>query len=618
MKKDPTLQVETTCGSLLYELQIIWGEVGETETDRDKMLLELELECVEVYRRKVDQANRCRAQLRQAIADAEAELAALCSAMGERPVHIRQSDQSVGSLKQELGTILPELEEMQKRKTERRNQFVPVLEEIVSIANDIRGQGEDVPSKPRIDETDLSMRKLEELQCQLRALQKEKSDRVETIRKHMCSLYSHCSVLGMDCYEVVGQVNPTLNDPEGPRSLSDHTIEKLGAAVQKLREVKIQRMQKLQDLATTMLELWNFMDTPIEEQQEYQHITSNVAASEHEITEANSLSEDFIKYVEAEVFRLDKLKASKMKELVLKKRSELEDICRKTHMLPVSGSAIEPNPHESVSPSIQLGSSKVLRFSSQCTDDPSLGEDTPTERRKRRKWTPTDDAVLISAWLNTSKGVVGNEQKLGAFWKRIAAYFASSPQVVGYEKREPSHCKQRWHKINDLVCKFCGSYDAAKREKGSGHNENDVLELAHQIFYSDHKKRFNIEHAWKKLRNDQKWCDLSSSKTDGSSKRRKCEDGAQSSSSHTVNSVDDQATNRCPSVKTMKGKGKRNMEEGKTGLEFQSMGTIKEDLVIKEKLSKMGLLDSLLAKKEPLSEIEEALKNKLITDMLTN
>lgn len=54
------------------------------------MLYELERECLEVYRRKVDQANKSRAQLRQAIADAEAELAAICSAMGERPVHIKQ------------------------------------------------------------------------------------------------------------------------------------------------------------------------------------------------------------------------------------------------------------------------------------------------------------------------------------------------------------------------------------------------------------------------------------------------------------------------------------------------------------------------------------------------
>ena len=54
------------------------------------MLLELERECLEVYRRKVDQANRCRAQLRQAIADAQVQLAAICSALGERPVHMRQ------------------------------------------------------------------------------------------------------------------------------------------------------------------------------------------------------------------------------------------------------------------------------------------------------------------------------------------------------------------------------------------------------------------------------------------------------------------------------------------------------------------------------------------------
>lgn len=79
--------------SLIYwwiKSQIIWDEVGESETERDKMLLELEQECLEVYRRKVDNANRCRAQLRQAIADSEAKLAAICSAMGERPVHIRQ------------------------------------------------------------------------------------------------------------------------------------------------------------------------------------------------------------------------------------------------------------------------------------------------------------------------------------------------------------------------------------------------------------------------------------------------------------------------------------------------------------------------------------------------
>lgn len=54
---------------------------------------------------------------------------------------------------------------------------------------------------------------------------------------------------------------------------------------------------QLQDLATSMLELWNLMDTPIEEQQMFRNVTANIAASEDEITEPNMLSVDFIKYV---------------------------------------------------------------------------------------------------------------------------------------------------------------------------------------------------------------------------------------------------------------------------------------------------------------------------------
>lgn len=60
---------------------------------------------------------------------------------------------------------------------------------------------------------------------------------------------------------------------------------------------------QLQDLASTMLELWNLMDTPIEEQQMFQNVTCNIAASEHEVTEPNSLSENFINYVSYSYWR---------------------------------------------------------------------------------------------------------------------------------------------------------------------------------------------------------------------------------------------------------------------------------------------------------------------------
>ncbi|KAF8104461.1 hypothetical protein N665_0172s0091 [Sinapis alba] len=76
----------------------------------------------------------------------------------------------------------------------------------------------------------------------------------------------------------------------------------------------------------------------------------------------------------------------------------------------------------------------------------------------RKKCSPSDDVVLISAWLNTIKdAIVGNEQKAGSFWKRIAAYFAASPKVERGAEREAIQCKQRWQKMNDLVCKFCGA-----------------------------------------------------------------------------------------------------------------------------------------------------------------
>lgn len=44
---------------------------------------------------------------------------------------------------------------------------------------------------------------------------------------------------------------------------------------------------------------------------------------------------------EAEVYTLEELKSSKMKELVLKKRAELEEICQKTHLIPEIGSAMK-------------------------------------------------------------------------------------------------------------------------------------------------------------------------------------------------------------------------------------------------------------------------------------
>ncbi|KAL0847290.1 hypothetical protein Bca101_020536 [Brassica carinata] len=261
--------------------------------------------------------------------------------------------------------------------------------------------------------------------------------------------------------------------------------------------------------------------------------------------------------------------------------------------------------------SVELSSSQVPFLGSQGTADSAFVGVTAANRRERRKWTPADDVVLISSWLNTSKDpVVSTDQKSDSFWTRVAAYFAASRQGGGGEQRETSHCKHRWQKINDLICKFCGAFEAASREKTSGQNENDVLKKAHQIFFTNHNKKFLLEHAWKELRNDQKWCELSSAKNEGTSKKRRCEDSADSSTCQA------DFKKRPPGVKASKASGKKAVVDEKNMKEFESMWSIKQkDLEAKERMSKMSMLDSLIGKKEPLADYEEDLKKKLIHDL---
>lgn len=65
--------------------------MGEDEVERERILQELEQECLEVYKRKVDRANIARVRLHQALADSEAEFTNLLISLGERsfPARVR-------------------------------------------------------------------------------------------------------------------------------------------------------------------------------------------------------------------------------------------------------------------------------------------------------------------------------------------------------------------------------------------------------------------------------------------------------------------------------------------------------------------------------------------------
>ncbi|KAF3548815.1 hypothetical protein DY000_02006574 [Brassica cretica] len=241
-------------------------------------------------------------------------------------------------------------------------------------------------------------------------------------------------------------------------------------------------------------------------------------------------------------------------------------------------------PYESYPSTVDIGASEIPPFSSQQSEAPSQPQDTPVEHMVRRKWTPHDDEVVISAWLNTPKdAVVGNSMKLQTFWKRVDEYFAAT--------------------LHEKIL---------ERQITSGQSDNDVLKLAHEIFYSNQGQKFTLEHAWCVLRHEQKWISLNTPTPTGS--KRKSGEVSSQTSSAAVGEVSSDSSMRPEGIKA--AKANRNIRKGKAIEDYKTIMEGKmEELARKEKLSKLAILDTLLAKKDPLSLSEETVKNKLLVDL---
>ncbi|PIA63693.1 hypothetical protein AQUCO_00201206v1 [Aquilegia coerulea] len=331
-------KMNTCCGSLLTELQHVWDEIGESEVDKDRMLMELERECLDVYRRKVDEASNAKARLHQSVVAKEAELATLMAALGELGFHSpSQAEKRSTSLKKQLASILPRVEGLRIKKEERMKQFADVRAQIEKISGEISGYSQTNDVNNLItEEHDLSLRKLNEYQTRLHSLQKEKSDRLQKVLEYVNEVHCLCGVLGLDFGKTISEVHPSLQQvaPEHSANISNNTLECLEQTIQKLKSERRTRMQKLKEIGVSLFELWNLMDSPEEQRRRFKSITFVLKSSESEVKESGALSQEIIEQATAEVERLIELKASRMKELVLKKRLELEEICRKLHIIP--------------------------------------------------------------------------------------------------------------------------------------------------------------------------------------------------------------------------------------------------------------------------------------------
>ncbi|WOL09373.1 65-kDa microtubule-associated protein 6 [Canna indica] len=339
-----SISLETTCGALLQELEQILTEIGESEEEKDHMLLELEKECMKVYRTKVDEARSERARLHQALVAKESELASLMALLGEQSLQLKIG-KSI-SLKEKLGSVTPLLEDLRAKKEDRLKQFSDILAQIEKLNAEISGfshQYDSLNSYIKVEEHDLSTRKLNEYQTKLRSLQKEKSDRLHKVLECVNEVHSLCGVLGMEFRKMVEDVHPSLHETSADKStnISDATLDGLSQAILKLNTEKKIRTQKLRDATKSLLELWNLMDSSEVEKIPFEKVIHSLDSLEVNVMCSGVLSLETIKQIETEVERLKKLKVGRMKEIVLKKRSELEEICRNTHIEPDMNTAPE-------------------------------------------------------------------------------------------------------------------------------------------------------------------------------------------------------------------------------------------------------------------------------------
>lgn len=84
-----------------------------------------------------------------------------------------QPEKTSGTIKEQLAAIAPVLEQLWKQKEDRVKEFSDVQSQIQKICGEIAGNL-NLSESPAVDESDLSLKKLDEYQSQLHDLQKEK------------------------------------------------------------------------------------------------------------------------------------------------------------------------------------------------------------------------------------------------------------------------------------------------------------------------------------------------------------------------------------------------------------------------------------------------------------
>ncbi|KAK9145055.1 hypothetical protein Sjap_004958 [Stephania japonica] len=228
--------------------------------------------------------------------------------------HFPMLEKRDGTPKDQLSSIKQILKELQRKREERMKEFCDIQSQIIQVHEALRGS---VVDEQIVDDKDSTTKRLRELKLVLQGLQSEKK-----ISDNIKSIHELSDVLSVDLSMTVGEVlihpclcsyfaNSQLNN------ISDVSCSRLGESVDSLKQEKDQRLRKLQDLRSTLIELWNTLDTRADQRERFDPITTLISVTVDEVTARGSLALDIIKQAKVEI---EKLKASKMEKLVLEKQ----------------------------------------------------------------------------------------------------------------------------------------------------------------------------------------------------------------------------------------------------------------------------------------------------------
>ncbi|MCL7024704.1 hypothetical protein MKW94_001523, partial [Papaver nudicaule] len=235
----PQVSESANCYALEQLLEHIWCDCVKDD-ERNKILRQIDEECLDVFKRKVDEASKTRADLHQELADAKIELARLAS--GKKTV----PDKSTGTIKEQLAAIYLQLEHLG-----------------VSVGN--------------VAIADSS-----------------------TLQETVGEL---CYVLGMDSVRILHEVHPSLTGLRS-ESINNKTLSKLTNIVKDLKELKMTRLTELQELAEQLLCMWEMMDTSPEERSKFAYVTDCIEATVDNVTTYGALDLDLINEAQDELRRL--------------------------------------------------------------------------------------------------------------------------------------------------------------------------------------------------------------------------------------------------------------------------------------------------------------------------